>query len=332
MLCEASQRLMHLLNGGRTDRPPLWEPWFAMGEFSKRRYGGNDVHAYLRMAEELGHAAVGISSPNTDVMFLTPHDRTEAGAYYAGGQLRTVEQLRDRPEPDYESQLEKIAAERRAAAAAGRACWLVIGWCFDRVAASMGLEHFAMTCYDSPEFMHEAMGWVERRNRNAIEKIVRHVRPDFVLYNGDCAYKTGPMIDPAMIRDFCFEPTRRTVEMIRDLDIPFAFHTDGKLDEIVPILLDLGIRAVHGCEKQANDLSHLVSRFGQDIALCGNMDVVFLKDATVEQVRIETYEMLRTGGAAGRFIAGCNTSPMNYIPDENYMAFCGAVAEYDPSA
>lgn len=324
---ESSERLLMLLRGGRCDKPPFWEPWFAMVEMLHQRYHGR----HLEMADDLDHAAVPIWGFDTQVDFIYTDTRTEAGAYYHGGSLREARQLRERPKPDYAAQVEPLLAYRRECANAGRACWLVIGWCFDRIAASMGLENLAIACYDEPEFVHEAMQWVETRNQHGIEQVVAKVRPDFVLYNGDCAYKNGLMIAPAMLREFCVEPTRRTVEMIRDLDIPFAFHTDGQLDDIVPLLIELGICAVHGCEKQANDLAHLVDKFGDQIALAGNMDVVFLKTATPEQVRQETIAMLQTGNARRRFIAATNTSPQDYIPWENYRTFCHTVRDHQPT-
>lgn len=317
---------MTLLRGGRCDRPPFWEPWFAMGEMLHQQYHSN----YLEMAADLDHAAVSLGGLRTDVDFIHHDVRTEAGAYYHGGYLREARQLRERPEPDYRAQVEPLLAYRRQCAKAGFACWLWIGWCFDRIAASMGLEHLAMACYDEPEFVHEAMQWVEARNQHGVEQVIAKVRPDFVLYNGDCAYKNGLMIAPEMLREFCEEPTKRTVAMVRDLGIPFAFHSDGKLDDLIPMLVDWGICTVHGCEKQANDLAHLVEIFGDQIVLAGNMDVVFLKNATPEQVREETLAMLRIGNAKRRFIAATNTSPQDYIPSENYRVFCHTVRDYRP--
>jgi uroporphyrinogen decarboxylase len=321
---ENAERLMSLLRGDDCDRPPLWEPWFSMSEMLRCRYDGS----YIRMADDLGHAAVPIGSLGTNVEFINAVERTEAGAYYQGGLLRGALQLHNRAEPDFDAQIEPLLTRKLECDRAGYASWMVIGWCFDRISASMGLEHLAMACYDDPSFVHEAMQWVETRNQRGIERVISQVKPDFVLYNGDCAYKTGLMIAPAMLRDFCFEPTRQTVEMIRDLDIPFAFHTDGRLHDVMPMLMELGMCAVHGCEKQANDLGHLVDTFGDRIALCGNMDVVFLKNATEETIRRETRDMLRIGNAKRRFIAGCNTSPKDYIPYDNYRAFCHAVRDY----
>ena len=81
-------------------------------------------------------------------------------------------------------------------------------------------------------------------------------------------------------------------------------------------------------KKQANDLEHLVETFGDDICLIGNMDVVFLSRASEEEVRLETERMLMTGARKGRFAAACNTSPLEYIPDENYMPMAEAIRDF----
>ena len=194
----------------------------------------------------------------------------------------------------------------------------------------MGLEHFALACYDEPEMVHEAMAFVEARNARAIERIVSVLRPEFVLDDGDCAYKTGTMVAPDMMRRFVTDPTRPNIRALRQMGVVPVFHTDGKLDDVVPLLLDLGFAAVHGCESAANDLEHLVERFGRQIVLCGNMDVVFLTQSSPQQIAHATNQMLRIGNRYGRFVAGCNTSPLDYIPWENYRAFTEAVRHWNP--
>lgn len=325
---DSSARLAALLRGERVDRPLFWEPWFAMGKMLQERYGGD----LLAAAEELDWAAVKLPGVGCNVHFTKRVERIEAtGVYYGGGELREPSQFAERPEPDWAAQVEKLLPPREAARQAGRLCWATLPWCFHAVATSMGLEHFAVCCYDRPEFVHQAMQWVEARNARAIEEVIARVRPDFILYDGDCAYKTGTMLRPEMMRAFCFEPTRPNAERLRDLGIPLAFHTDGKLDEVIPLLLDLGIAAVHGCEAQANDLSDLVTRFGDDIVLCGNMDVVFLHTATVAEVTAATQAMLTAGMGKGRYAAGCNTSPQDYLPPDNYLAMARAIRDWPPA-
>ncbi|MDA0745454.1 MAG: hypothetical protein O2954_02990 [bacterium] len=323
-MVEESQRLMDLFHGHHVDRPPFWEPWFHMDHMLETHYGGS----YLSMAEHLGHAAVPIGYIGTGANFVNRREIAETGVWYDGGTLKNIRQLQERPEPDFEHQRTEIEPKRQQCARAGRACWLTLQWCFHALATGMGLEAFACACYDHPDFIREAMEWVEARNRTAIRELISHIRPDFLLLDGDCAYKTGPMIAPTMLADFCLEPTRKTLALVAELGIPCAFHTDGKLDTVIPLLLDLGIVAVHGCEKQANDLGHLVDTFGESIVLCGNMDVVFLAVATPDEVCAETLRMLQTGAAKNRFIAGCNTSPLNYIPAENYYTMAETIRTF----
>lgn len=326
-MVEESERLIALLNGQQSAHPPFWEPWFAMNRMLTEQYDGS----YLKMAETLGHAAIPVGSVNTNTRFVERQDIASTGVWYGGGHLENIHQIRERPEPEFASQLPGILSKRDHAKQSGRACWITLPWCFHTIATSMSLEPFACACYDRPDFIHEAMNWVESRNQSAVREIIARTKPDFVLIDGDCAYKTGTMLSPQMMRDFTREPTRRTLDLITELGIPIAFHTDGKLDDVIPLLLELGVAAVHGCEKQANDLGHLVSEFGNDIVLCGNMDVVFLSGASPEEVSVTTVEMLEKGSSLGRFIAGCNTSPMDYIPPENYEAMANAIRDFAKS-
>jgi len=94
---------------------------------------------------------------------------------------------------------------------------------------------------------------------------------------------------------------------------------------------ELGFSVVHGCEKAANDLNHLVDKFGEDIVLAGNMDVVFLSSASPQEVCRETEEMLKMGSSRGEFIAACNTSPLDYISEENYLSTIETTKSFDPS-
>jgi len=158
---ENSERLMSLLRGGTVDRPPYWEPWFCMVEFLKLRWGGD----YVKMADELGHSAVPAGGVGLGFNFAKHTEKNPVtGVYYGGGELRNRSQLEACPLPDYELPLNRARAMRQRCADAGVACWMVLPWCFHAVATQMGLEHFALACYDDLDFVREAMAEVERRN------------------------------------------------------------------------------------------------------------------------------------------------------------------------
>ena len=94
------------------------------------------------------------------------------------------------------------------------------------------------------------------------------------------------------------------------------------------MLIELGFSAFHGVEAAANDLGDIKRRFGRDITLMGNMDVVFLTHASVAEVRAATERMLTIGMEGGRYVAACNTSPMDYIPYGNYLAMVDVIQHF----
>jgi len=324
-----SKNLMNLLRGEKVYKPPFWEVWFAMGEFARRRYGDYEkVENRIKMAEDLNMSAIPLGGIPSGLTFGKREETSDGNLRYAGGNLENMKQLRNIPLPEWGEIKEKYIREQKKIKENGFVSWITLTWCFHAIATSMGLENFCYKLYDDYEFIDNAFEWVEERNRIAIKKVIKEVSPDFVLFDGDCAYKTGLMVRPEIFRKLVYEKTEKTVSLLRELNIPYTFHTDGKLDDVIPILIELGFSAVHGCEKQANDLKYLVDRFGDDIVLVGNMDVVFLSKATPEEIEKETIKMLETGSKKGKFIAACNTSPQDYIPEENYLKFVETIKKF----
>ena len=330
-LRKSSYALLKLLKGERIYKPPFWEPWFAMDNFFRRRYGDpNRIENRIKMAYDLDMAAVPLGSIDINMNFTVRKAASDGSNRYAGGMLTSIKQLEKLKLPDWSGVIVKWKAEQEKIREAGLLSWITLPWCFHKIATSMGHYNFAVKLYRDFEFVDAAFEWVEERNRKAIDEVIKEVRPDFVLFDGDCAYKKGLMVNPKIFRKLVFDRTRETVSRLKRLGIPYVFHTDGKLDDVIPLLIELGFSAVHGCEKAANDLKHLVEAFGDYIVLAGNMDVVFLSKATPEEVKRETEKMLRIGSSKGKFIAACNTSPLDYIPEENYIAMVETIKSFRP--
>ncbi len=328
-----SKDLKTLLSGGRIYKPPFWEVWFGMSAFASRRYGDqSNVENRILMTQDLGMAIVPLGGVGINTGFNINEDTSAGVRRYAGGSLSEFRQLEERALPDWDSMIDPWRENQGLIRDAGLLSWAVIPWCLHTIATSMGLVKFVGKVYRDFDFVDRAFEWVEERSRMAIDSVIREVRPDVVLLDGDCAYKHGLMIHPALFRRLVYDRTRETVSHLRKLGIPYAFHTDGKLDDVIPMLVELGFSAVHGCEKTANDLGDLATRFGDRIVLIGNMDVTFLYLSNPADIVQETRAMLETGSRKGRYVAACNTSPLDNIPDDNYLAMVRSIAEYQPES
>ena len=328
-MLEQSERLMRLLRGERIFTPPLWEVFFLKFEMCKKFYGDyENIDNRIALAKDLGMASIPLRGVNTNVLYAPALEASDGTHHYAGGSSTYIEDFSKRALPDWTNDIKRLKIEQRKTTEAGLASVIGLPWCFHTTATSMGLENFSMKLHDDFDSVNWVFEEIEKRNRLVIEKVISEVRPDYVLFDGDCAYKTGLMVNPDIFRKLVFEKTKKTVSCLKGLDIPYTFHSDGNIDEVIPLLIELGFSSVHGCEKAANDLDHLVEKFGDDIVLVGNMDVVFLTHSTIKQITEETLKMLETGSRKGRYIAACNTGVMEYIPDENYLAMIDAIKTF----
>lgn len=312
-----------------TGRVPFWEVWFLMADLARRLVGPSvdTPEGTLALARKLGWDVVRVFSPGLNVKSETSAMASDGTSHYVQGWLTSLDQL-DVPLPDPRPSLARLKRMKECCEPEGIAVCLYLPWAFHSVNTMMGLQHLSYALYDDPAFIQMAFDWVEERVRWLIDEVVLPGQPDLVLFDGDCAYKNGLMVNPAMFRDLVFERTRETVARLRAAGIPYVFHSDGKADDLLPILIELGFSAFHGVEAAANDLADIKRRFGDQICLIGNMDVVSMTHAGVDEVRWATERMLEIGSVGGGYVAACNTSPLDYIPHQNYMAFVDVIRSY----
>ena len=320
---------MKALRGEAADRVPFWEVWFGMKELAESLVGApvDSPERLVSLARCLGWETLRAVSCPSGLPKAT-EEASDGAMRYTGGALSSPSQLAQIPALDTDPLAEAAAHAVRVAHDAGLAAVAYLPWCFHAVNTAMGLEQFSYTLVDDIEFIHAAMDLVEERSQRMIREVVLPSEIDFVLFDGDCAYKTGLMVGPEIFRELVFERTRKTIAPLREAGIPYTFHSDGKVDGFAPLLIELGFSAMHGIEAAANDLADIKARFGRDITLVGNMDVDFLTRAAPEQVRRETEQMIETGLRGGRYIAACNTSPLDYIPSENYLAMVDVIQNF----
>jgi uroporphyrinogen decarboxylase len=322
-------RLMRALRGRPTDGVPFWEVWFAMPGLARHIMGEpvEDLPTRVRFARRMGweYLTVGVPSRHPGGGSGTASDGT---THYVQQGKAPLEELLARPDPDLSRAAEEVAEVVRVAHDEGMLAIAYVLWCFHSASITLGLEHLAYLAYDEPEYLHAYFDWFDEFSRRAIREVVIEQGVDVVLFDGDCAYKNGLMMRPDMFREFVFERTRQTVAPLREAGILYTLHSDGKADELLPMLIELGFSGFHGVEAQANDLGDIKRRFGREITLIGNMDVVFLTHASAPEVRAATERMLRVGMEGGRYIAACNTSPLDYIPYENYLAMVDVIHHF----
>ena len=319
------ERFESVLKGEIPDSVPITHTWgdhavFMLQWIVQKGYSGSDIEKYLQYKRDAGFA-LGVPVTWFDSLPRGEHTASDGSTHYTswgglepGSSLRPYEEVGD---------LEQFRVQVRDAVALNGKYGLgtrgFITNCFHSAAISLGLERFAVGLFEQPEWIRELMELVERHNRRGLQVMVEE-GADIVLFDGDCAFKNGPMVSPEMMRTFWFDLTRDTVDLLHEAGVWAYYHTDGKVDKILPMLIELRFAAFHGCEKMANDLQALKTQFGDRITLIGNADHSELTFWKPDEIRIETEKMMAAGKPGGRFMADVNTA-MPQCSVENYRAF-----------
>jgi len=138
----------------------------------------------------------------------------------------------------------------------------------------MGFENLCMAFYDDPVLIHEIMDHLADFYSAIITKALAEVEFDYAYFCEDLAYKTASMISPKHFNEFMAPNYRKMVDLLhaRDIDI-IMVDSDGHVDEIIPLWLDLGISGVYPMEVAAGmDVVALRKEYGKDLIMMGGID------------------------------------------------------------
>jgi len=323
-----AERLRKVIYGEIPDRVPNFEFFFdnpAIFEYYVGRPYTRQWPDQLDLALSIGWGAcpVGHFGLILGYRSATASDGTD---HYAGGTELTWKTLEEMQEPALEPLVEEVAAKNEQVHREGLMSYIWLLHCFHSAATGIGLGNFALLCYDDFDLVHAYMQRVERFNQRVLRALINAgALPDMVFFDADCAYKNGLMVRPEMYRALVYEATDQTLQILREQGRPYCFHSDGKMDDFYPILIEWGAAGAHSVEAQANDLGEIKARFGDKLALFGNLDPVFLARSTPEEVEAGAEQMIRVGAPGGRYGAAVNTIVADYVPLENYLAFQRAI-------
>ena len=176
-----------------------------------------------------------------------------------------------------------------------------------------GFERFFFYLVDNPGFLQQLM---ETRTEWCIAMYQKAVSlgAEILILGDDAAYQKGPMISRRMWRKYVYPLHRRIVDA---MNVPVIWHSDGNIEQLLPMAIDAGFVGVHGLDAIAGmDLAKIKQEYGQDLVLIGNLDVRVLFGSDLEAVRHEVDRCISQGATGGGYMfASCNSISEGMNPD-----------------
>ncbi|MBI2843875.1 MAG: hypothetical protein HYX78_10785 [Armatimonadetes bacterium] len=110
----------------------------------------------------------------------------------------------------------------------------------------------------------------------AIAQEVINLGMDFdgMWFFEDLGYNKSTLFSPECYDDLLFPAHKKLFGFFRDIGKPVLLHSCGKIESLIPRLIDAGISAIQPLEaKCGQDVVELKERFGNIVTLFGNIDV-----------------------------------------------------------
>jgi uroporphyrinogen-III decarboxylase len=145
---------------------------------------------------------------------------------------------------------------------------------FSHLRRFLGTEGVSYAWYDQPQLLHEMLDFFTDFAIETLRPGLEAIQCDYFNFFEDFAFKNGPLLSPAVFREFLMPRYRRIVEFVRGHGIDIIwFDSDGNFDPLIPLLIDVGVTCIWPLEVAAsNDPRELRRRFGHNLALSGGID------------------------------------------------------------
>jgi len=235
--------------------------------------------------------------------------------------------------PERSRDIEAKAAEAAVQVSKGKMLsqYLVGGYMYLR--SLIGPEELLYMFYDDPGLIHTCMEkWLEL-GEYVTACYQKTVNIDEVLFDEDICYKNGSLISPEMFNEFLAPYYSRFIDGVKsrqmDKDKKLHVHiaTDGYIDDVIPLYLELGMDYLSPFEAAAGCDVLRTAEMYPDLLISGGMDKIQLasgRDAIDRMVDRILPPMKSRGG----YIPTCDHGVPEEVPFEDYVYFRKRLLEF----
>jgi uroporphyrinogen decarboxylase len=195
---------------------------------------------------------------------------------------------------------------------------------FQHVTFIRGMDNLMMDMMVAPELanymMDRVFAFYHEYYRRMFEAAGDMI--DIFAMADDLGMQNSLLISPEMIEEFVVPRFKKMIDLAHNYGIKFLLHTDGNVESIIPLLIDIGVDILDPIQPECMDPVAIKRKFGRDICLRGGISVqdVFSRgsiDDVVKETR-RIVEALKPGG--GYILAPGHPVLQDDIPVENILA------------
>ncbi|QBE99617.1 hypothetical protein PMF13cell1_05196 [Blautia producta] len=145
-------------------------------------------------------------------------------------------------------------------------CWIMNGL-FERLISFMDFENAAVALIDEEqqEFVHSLFKKLTELYVDMIDHIKKYYDVDVIYFHDDWGAQRAPFFSADVCREMLAPYLKQIVEAVHERGMLFNFHSCGKIELLVPVMIECGVDI--WCGQPMNDFDILYEKYGTKIAL-----------------------------------------------------------------
>jgi uroporphyrinogen decarboxylase len=192
----------------------------------------------------------------------------------------------------------------------------------------VGSERILYMFYDDPGLIEDMMEQVLYLETEVIKRTLKDIKVQQATFWEDMAYKAGPLISPAMVRKFMMPRYKKITDLLHSYGVDVIYlDSDGNLNELIPLWLEVGINFIWPLEVAAgNDAVAMRKKYGRNLIIGGAIDKRTLikgKEAIREEVMSKVPFLLEQGG----YFPSVDHAVPPDVTFENYCYYINLIRE-----
>jgi uroporphyrinogen decarboxylase len=199
---------------------------------------------------------------------------------------------------------------------------------FEKAYFARGFENFLSDMLSDPPFAQALLRRIVDRNRVMMESFLALEEIDGVLLGSDWGSQIDLLMSPETWDAMIAPGEQRMFDLIRGYGKDVWVHSCGRIEKLIPRLIDMGLQVLNPVQPEAMDIARLKRDFGDRLAFWGGISTQrTLPYGTPDEVRAEARAVRDLLGAAGGYIFAPAQSIQGDVPIGNILALLDVARE-----
>jgi uroporphyrinogen decarboxylase len=189
----------------------------------------------------------------------------------------------------------------------------------------MSFNNFCISTIENPGLVKKVFSKVGQIQFEVFSKIIEFETVGAFAAVDDIAYTEGLMISADILRENVFPWYKKMGQICKKKNVPFIYHSDGRIWEIIDDLLECGFNAIHPIEPKAMSIKEVQDKYEDRLCLLGNIEMDTLIRGTDKDVEKLVLNNLKNIARSGFYACGSSNTITSPMPVENVRAMVDTV-------